>query len=63
VRLLIRAAVIAGLCLVTLALFPGRPAAGFAVYALIGVFVLSAREDMAPPARPVRRISPAAKKK
>ena len=57
-RLLIRAAVIAGLCLAVLALFPGRPAAGFGVAVLIVVFVLSAREDMAPPARPLRRISP-----
>jgi hypothetical protein len=63
VHLLIRAAVIAGLCLAALALFPGPLAAGVAVYVLIGVFVLSARGDMAPPARPVRRISPAAKKK
>ena len=61
-RLVIRAAVVAGLCLAVLALFPGRPAAGFAVCALIGVFVLSVREDMAPPARPVRRMSPAGKK-
>ena len=62
VHLLIRAAVIAGLCLAVLALFPGRPAAGFSVVVLIGVFVLSAREDMAPPARPVRRLPPAGKK-
>jgi curved DNA-binding protein CbpA len=62
-RLAARAAVIAGLCLATLALVPGRPATGFALYALIGIFVLSAREDMAPPARPVRRISPDEKKR
>jgi hypothetical protein len=57
-HLLIRAAVIAGLCLAVLALFPGRPAARFGVAALTGVFVLSARQDIAPAARPARRISP-----
>ena len=57
-HLAIRAAVIAGLCLGVLVLFPGRPAAGFGVAALTVVFVLSARNDIAPPARPVRRISP-----
>jgi hypothetical protein len=60
-HLLIRAAVIAGLCLAVLALFPGRPAAGFGVAVLTVVFVLSARADIAPPARPARRISPAGK--
>jgi hypothetical protein len=58
-HLLIRAAVIAGLCLAVLAVFPGRPAARFGVAALTVVFVLSARADIAPPARPARRISPA----
>jgi hypothetical protein len=60
-HLLIRAAVIAGLCLAVLALFPGRPAAVFGVAVLTVVFVLSARADIAPPARPARRISPAGK--
>ena len=57
-HLAIRAAVTAGLCLTILALFPGRPAAGFSVAVLTGVFVLSARQDIAPPARPARRITP-----
>jgi hypothetical protein len=61
-RLAVRAAVIAGLCLAVVALFPARPAAGFGVATLIGVFVLSARLDMAPPARPVRRNSPTGNK-
>ncbi len=52
-RLAIRAAVIAGLALAVLTAFPGRPAAHFTVMVLIGYFVLSARQDMAPPARPV----------
>lgn len=56
VHLTIRAAVIAGLCLTVLTLFPGRPWTGFSVAALIGYFVLSAaRDDVAPPDRPVRR--------
>jgi len=62
VHLLIRAAVIAGLCLALLAVFPGRSWPGFAVYALTGAFVLSAREDMAPPDRPVRRLPSPGKK-
>ena len=54
-RLLIRAAVIAGLCAALLTLFPGRPAANYFAVGLIVMFPLSAWEDMAPPARPVRR--------
>ena len=61
VHLAIRAAVIAGLCLAVLALFPRQAAADYDVLVLAGVFVLSAREDMAPPARPVRRNSPPGK--
>ena len=62
-HLLIRAAVIAGLCLTVLTLFPARPWTGFAVAVLIVFFALTAaREDMAPPARPVRRLPPAGKK-
>jgi hypothetical protein len=60
-HLAIRAAVIAGLCLTLLTVFPGRFAAGYAVAVLIVVFVLSAREDMAPPDRPVRRLPPPGK--
>ena len=61
-HLLIRAAVIAGLCLAVLTLFPGRFAAGYAVAVLIMFFVASAaREDMAPPDRPVRRMPPPGK--
>jgi hypothetical protein len=62
VHLAIRAAVFAGLCLAALALFHGW-AAGFGVYLLIGTFVLSSREDMAPPARPVRRLPPTGKER
>jgi hypothetical protein len=62
VHLLIRAAVIAGLCLALLTLFPGRSWPGWGVAALIWVFVLSARDDMAPPDRPVRRLPPPGKK-
>ena len=58
VHLLIRAAVIAGLCLTVLTVFPGRFAAGYSVAVLILFFVVSAREDMAPPDRPVRRLPP-----
>jgi hypothetical protein len=61
-HLAVRAAVTAGLCLAALALFPGQGAADFGVLVLAGVFVLSARQDMAPPARPVRRNSPAGTK-
>jgi hypothetical protein len=61
-HLLIRAAVIAGLCLAVLTVFPGRFAANFAVAVLIGFFVLSAaREDIAPPSRPARRVPPPGK--
>jgi hypothetical protein len=62
VRLLIRAAIIAGLCLTLLTVFPGRSWPGFGVAALICTFVVSARDDMAPPDRPVRRLPPPAKK-
>jgi hypothetical protein len=61
-HLLIRAAIIALLCVAVLILFPGRPWTGFSVAVLTGFFVLSAREDMAPPARPVRREPPPRKK-
>jgi hypothetical protein len=61
-HLAIRAAVIAGLCLAVLAAFPGRAAAHYGVLVLAGVFAVSAREDMAPAARPVRRNSPAGDK-
>jgi hypothetical protein len=48
VRLLIRAAIIAGLCLVVLAVFPGGPA-DFAVLVLALFFVASAyRDDLTP---------------
>jgi hypothetical protein len=47
-RLLIRAAVIAGLCLAVLALVPGRVAAHFGVVVLIVLFVVYARADMSP---------------
>ena len=61
-HLAIRAAVIAGLCLTVLTVFPGRPWTGFSVAALIGYFVLfAAREDMAPPDRPPRRLPPPGK--
>jgi len=49
VRLLIRAAVIAGLCLTVLSVFPRWAAPDFGVAVLTGVFFLSAREDLAPP--------------
>jgi hypothetical protein len=61
VRLAIQAAVITGLCLALLDLFPGQTAADWGVVALIWVFVLLAWDDMAPPARPVRRYPPAGK--
>ena len=61
VHLAIRAAAIAGLCLTVLTVFPGRSWTGLAVAVLIGVFVVSAREDIAPPSRPVRRLPPAMK--
>jgi hypothetical protein len=63
VRLAIRAAVIAGLCLTVLTVFPGRPWTGFSVAALTGYLVLSAaREDIASPDRPVRRSPPPGKR-
>ena len=57
-HLVIRAAVTAGLCLAIVTLFPGRPATGFSVVVLTVAFAVSARNDIAPPARPARRISP-----
>jgi len=48
-RLLIRSAVTALLCLAVLALIPGQPAAPLDVAGLIGFFVLTARADLAPP--------------
>ena len=48
-RLLIRAAVTAGLCLAVLALIPGQPAAPADVGGLIVWFVLTGRRDLAPP--------------
>jgi curved DNA-binding protein CbpA len=48
-RLLIRAAVAAGLSLTVLALIPGQPAAPADVAGLITWFVLTGRRDLAPP--------------
>jgi curved DNA-binding protein CbpA len=48
-RLLIRAAVAALLCLAVLALIPGQPAATALVAALITWFVVTGRSDLAPP--------------
>jgi hypothetical protein len=48
-RLLIRAAVAAGLSLAVLALVPGQPAAPADVALLIAWFVLTGRKDLAPP--------------
>jgi len=48
-RLLIRAAFAAGLCLAVLALIPGQPAAPADVAGLITWFVLTGRRDLAPP--------------
>jgi len=60
-RLLLRAAVIAGLCLTLLTVFAGSLVAGFAVAVLALLFVVSARRDMAPLSRSARRIQPAGK--
>jgi hypothetical protein len=49
-RLLARAAVVAGLCLAAVTVFPGRAIAAYVVAVLIVLFVLSAHEDMEPPA-------------
>jgi hypothetical protein len=51
VRLLIRAAATALLCLAVLWLIPGQPAAPADVAGLIGFFALTARSDLAPPPR------------
>ena len=48
-RLLIRAAIAAGLSLAVLALIPGQPAATADVAGLITWFVLTGRKDLAPP--------------
>ena len=48
-RLLIRAALAAGLSLAVLALIPGRPSAPADVAGLITWFVLTGRRDLAPP--------------
>jgi hypothetical protein len=48
-RLLIRAALAAGLSLAVLALIPGQPAAPADVAGLITWFVLTGRRDLAPP--------------
>ena len=61
VRLAIRALVIAGLCLAVLAFGQRWASPQLGIAALIGVFVLSAPDDMAPAARPVRRTSPPGK--
>ena len=50
-RLLIRAAIAAGLSLAVLALIPGQPAAPADVGGLILWFVLTGRRDLAPPPR------------
>jgi hypothetical protein len=56
-RLAVRAAATAGLCAAVLILVTGR-AAGFAAAALIWLFIVSARQDIAPQSRPVRRLPP-----
>ena len=48
-RLLIRAAIAAALCLGVLALIPGTPAAPADVGGVILWFVLTGRRDLAPP--------------
>jgi hypothetical protein len=48
-RLLIRAAIAAGLSLAVLALIPGQPAAPADIAGLIVWFVLTGRKDLAPP--------------
>jgi hypothetical protein len=55
-RLLLRAALAAGLSLAVLALIPGQPAAPADVAILITWFALTGRKDLAPPAegRPAR---------
>jgi hypothetical protein len=49
--LLIRAAVVAGLCLGVLVLIPGQPAAPADITGLAVFFALTARSDLAPPPR------------
>ena len=53
-RILLRAAVIAGLCLTLLTVSPGSSIAGFAVVVLAFLFVVYARQDLAPLSRPDR---------
>jgi hypothetical protein len=48
-RLLIRAAIAAGLSLAVPALIPGQPAAPAGVAGLVIWFVLTGRKDLAPP--------------
>jgi hypothetical protein len=50
-RLLLRAAATALLCLAVLWLIPGQPAAPADIAGLIGFFALTARSDLAPPPR------------
>jgi hypothetical protein len=50
-RLLIRAAIAALLCLAVLALIPGQPAEPAVITGLITWFALTSRADLAPPAR------------
>jgi hypothetical protein len=50
-RMLLRAAIAAGLSLGILALIPGTPSAAADVALLITVFVVTARSDLAPPPR------------
>jgi len=50
-RLVLRAAATALLCLFVLWLIPGTPAAPADVAGLIGFFALTARSDLAPPPR------------
>jgi hypothetical protein len=63
VRLAIRGAVIAGLCLAVLAFIPPGAFPGFWVAVLIGLFAVAARQDIAPPSRPARRLPPPGKAK
>ncbi|MGH3222516.1 MAG: J domain-containing protein [Streptosporangiaceae bacterium] len=60
-RMAIRALVIAGLCLTVLALFPRWAYPHVWVAALTGLFLIYARQDIAPPARPARRLTPPGK--
>ena len=57
-RMAVRATVVTGLCLTLLAVFPGDPLAAFAVVVLALVFLVYARQDLAPLSRPVTRRPP-----